>query len=51
MNITEKIEKCLEWIAVKSVNSASVVCFYEPQIPKELENMVQEKHKKQNLNN
>jgi len=45
-NFTEKVEKCLEWIAVKNANSASVVCFYEPEIPKGLENMVQEKYNK-----
>lgn len=46
INFTEKVEKCLEWIAVKSANSASVVCFYEAEIPKGLENMVQKKTQK-----
>lgn len=45
-NFTEKVEKCLEWIAVRNANSASVVCFYEPDIPKVLKNMVQRKNTK-----
>lgn len=33
----------MEWIAVKNANLASVVCFYEPDIPEVLKNMVQKK--------
>lgn len=49
INFAEKVEKCLEWIAVKNANSASVVCSYEPDIPKVLKNMVEKKTQNQNL--
>lgn len=45
-NFREKIEKCLVRIAVKNANSTSSLCFYEPDIPMPLKDVMQEKHTK-----
>lgn len=33
LNFAKRIEKSLECIAMKHADSASCVCFYEPEIP------------------
>lgn len=47
-NIKKKVEKCLERVAIKNANSTSSLCFYEPNIPIQLKDVVQEKYGKKN---